>query len=128
MSLLLSKPDLKDLITNLPSEHFHKSEDREVFTQWLSCTTIDDLRASLDESLHEHLDSLINREMAPIDTVESEKALAQCLRRLEIRHQKEQLEALTTSDDNSVPPPREREEEVATVNARLKELFVQTNR
>ena len=128
LSLLLTKPELKDLILDFAPEHFHKSEDREVFTQWLTCSTIDDLRVSLDESLHSHLDGLLAREMAPIDRVEAEKALAQCCRRMEIRHQKEQLEVLTTSEDNSVPPPREREEDVVTVNARLKELFVQTNR
>ena len=125
LSLLLSRPELKEHIQDFAPEHFHKSEDREVFTHWQGCSTIDDLWSSLDESLHEHLTYLMQKELAPTDQQESEAALRQCLLRLEKRHLLELQEALLASEDISIPPPREMEGEIASVNARIRELSSQ---
>jgi DNA primase len=128
LALLLSRPELKESAAGFSPEHFHKSEDRELFTRWLTCNTIDDLRGSLDESLHPHLKYLTEKELASTDRYESEKALNQCLQRLERRHLQELQEVLLVSEDRSIPPPRELEGEIATVNARIRELFAQPNR
>ena len=125
LALLLSRPELREHIHEFAPEHFHKSEDREVFTHWQSCSTIDDLWISLDESLHEHLTYLIQKELVPTDHQEGETALKQCLLRLERRHLLELQEALLASEDASVPPPREMEGEIASVNARIRELSSQ---
>ena len=125
LALLLSRPELREHIHEFAPEHFHKSEDREVFTHWQSCSTIDDLWISLDESLHEHLTYLIQKELVPTDQQEGETALRQCLLRLERRHLLELQEALLASEDASVPPPREMEGEIASVNARIRELSSQ---
>ena len=125
LALLLSKPELKEHVSGFAPEHFHKSEDREVFTRWQSCSTIDELRDSLDESLHDHLTHLMRNELVPTDRQEAEAALTQCLQRLERRHVQELQESLLASEDASVPPPREMESAVANLNARLKELFSQ---
>ena len=123
LALLLSKPALKERVREFAAECFHKSEDREVFTRWLGCPTIDDLRGSLDESLHEHLLYLTQKEMVPADRQETETALAQCLQRLERRHLQGIQESLLASEDIGVPPPREIEDEIAEVNARIRETF-----
>ena len=125
LALLLSKPGLKEHVSDFAPEYFHKSEDREVFTRWQSCSTIDELRDSLDESLHDHLTHLMRNELVPTDRQEAEAALTQCLQRLERRHVQELQESLLASEDASVPPPREMESAVANLNARLKELFSQ---
>ena len=122
LALLLNRPELKDHVINLAPEYFHKSEDREVFTQWLDCSTIDDLRDALDESLHEYLDYLVRKELAPADVRESEAALRQCKQRLERRHLLELQENLLASEDTSAPPPRELESAITEVNAKIKEL------
>ena len=123
LALLLSMPELKEDVRDFPPERFHKSEYREVFTRWLSCTTIDELRDLLDESLYERLDYLSQKRLVSANRRESEAALRQCLQRLEERHLKEYQEALVASEDTSVPPPREMEGPVSEVNARLKESF-----
>ena len=128
LALLLSRPEIKERVRNFAPEHFHRIETREVFTRWLSCPTIDELRDSLDESLHEHLTYLTQKELAPTDLQQSEVALGQCLQRLERRHLQELQEALLAPSDASVPPPREVEGAIADVNARLKELFSQKTR
>jgi DNA primase len=125
LALLLHGPALKERAHDVDPEHFHKIEDREVFTSWLGCSTIDDLRDSLDESLREHLTYLTQTRLVLSDYDQSEAALRQCLQRLERRHLQELQEALLTSEDVSVPPPREMEAPIANVNARLKENFSQ---
>ena len=126
LALLLSMPRLRDHVREFAPdapEFFHSSGAREVFTHWLGCETIDDLWKSLDESLHDHVTQLINKDLVPSDRQESEAALSQCLRRLERRHLQEVQEGLLASEDASRPPPREMESPVSDVNARLKQLF-----
>ncbi len=128
LALLLAKPELKERAREFAPEHFRRSDYREVFTRWLSCSTIDALRDSLDASLHEQLANLTRKELAPVDRKEAEAALEQCLQRLESRHLQELQESLLACEDPSAPPPREIEQAIVNVNARLKELFSQRNR
>jgi len=123
LSLLLSRSEFKERVANFPAEHFHKIEDREVFTRWLSCTTMDELVASLDDSLHGNLDSLTQRNMAVTDHKESEAALDQCLLRLEERHLRALQESLLASEEDGGPPGSEIEAKVADVNAELKSVL-----
>ena len=125
MSLVLTRPDLKERVRDFAPENFHKSEHKEIFTRWLACSTIDDLRPALDESLHDHLDHLTGEDRLAPDRQNYEAALLQCLQRLEERHSKEEQEALVTTDDASIPPSREVESQVADANARLKASFYQ---
>ena len=123
LALLLTGPYWKERVGDFAPQHFLKTENREVFTRWLSCSTIEDLRDSLDESLHNHLMYLTTKELVSTDRNISEAAVDQCLGRLERRYLQELQETLLESEDTSVPPPREMEDEIAGVNARLKELF-----
>ena len=122
LALLLTRPELKQHVGEPDGEYFHNSEDREVFTRWFRCTTIDDLRDSLDESLHERLTHLLQKQLGPTDLRASEAALEQCLQRMEQRHLREVQEGLLASEDASTPPPREMEGEITGVNARIREL------
>ena len=123
LSLLLQRPELRELALDFSPQCFHRSENREIFTQWQSSTTMDHLRESLDAPLQGHLDELGARELVPADTRESRLAAWQCLQRLERRHLRELQEGLLESDEAGAPPSRDIESAVAEVNARLKELF-----
>ena len=125
LALLLKWPELKERVREFAPEFFHNSKAREVFTHWLSRSTIDDLREGLDESLHEHLTYLTHKDLVPADRRQSEAALAQCLQRLERRHLRELQEGLLASEDTGAPPPREMEGPVSDVNAKLKQSFSQ---
>ena len=128
LALLLSRPELKARASDFPPECFHKSENKEVFTQYRGCSTIDDLPGSLDLSLQEHLTQLTQMELVSTDGQQSEAALEQCLKRLEKRHLQELQEGLLASEDAGVPPPRDIEEVITRANARLRELFSQQAR
>ena len=123
LALLLNRPELKERVHDFAPEYLHRSEDREVFAQWFGCSSLDELRGALDESLHEHLEYLTHKELTPADRKASEAAVDQCLQRLERRHLQELQEEILASEDTSVPPPRHKEDEIAGVNTRLRELF-----
>ena len=122
LALLLERPELKERARGFAPEYFHKSEDREVYTRWLDCSTIDDLRDSLDQTLRDQLTYLTQKELFAADRRESEAALEQCFERLERRHILELQEVLLASEDAGAPPPRDMEDVVSGMNERLKEL------
>jgi hypothetical protein len=84
---------------------------------------MDELVASLDDSLHGNLDSLTQRDLAVTDHKESEAALNQCLLRLEERHLRALQESLLASEEDGGPPGSEIEAKVADVNAELKSVL-----
>ncbi len=123
LSLLLRRPELRNQIGGFSPEYFHQSEHRELFTRWLSCPTIDELRSVLDEPLRQRVEELLESDAFSGDLRESEGALAQCLRRLEQRHLQELQGSILASGEAGTPPPRELRVEIEAVNSRLKELF-----
>ena len=123
LALMLDQPDLKKRATTLEPEHFRKTENRELFTRWLGCSTIDELRELVDEALGEHLEYLIQIDLTPNDKRSADAALGEVLRRMEQRHLREVQESLLASGDASQPPARDVEESIVSLNTRLKELF-----
>ena len=125
LALLLSRPELKERARTLPPEWFHNTENSIVFTSWLGCSTISELRDCLDDNLYDCLDNLCQLDLPPFDNRSAEAAIGQSLERLEQRHLKELQEVLLASQDATLPPPRELEGPIVSVNTRLKELFAQ---
>ena len=123
LSLLLKRPELRVRASDYSPENFHWSEYRELFTQWIGCTTMGELRDSVDETMHERLVELLGSESFSGDLRDGEVALDQCLRRLEQRHLQELQESLLASEEMNTPPPRELQTAIGEVNSRLKELF-----
>jgi len=128
LALLLQRVDLKERAGALAPEHFRRTENREVFTRWHTCSTIEEVRAVLDGSLHNHLDHLVEFELSPSDPWPAEDAFDECLRRLEQRYLKEFQEGLLASEDVALPPPRELEEPIVSVNSRIRELDSQRDK
>jgi DNA primase len=122
LAMLLQWPDLRERTADLPTELFERSEVRELFTRWLSCSTIDELRASLDDALHQLLDELMAKELVASDIPTTEAALDQSIRRLQKRQALREQENLLASEDPTLPPPREVEAPVSELNARIKQL------
>jgi hypothetical protein len=108
-------------------EHFHKIENKTIFTEWLGCDTIDELRTKLDELLYPHLNYLENVDLEPAESSESESALTQSVRRMELRHLRNLQEELLDAEDSKMPPSREVEATIEDLNARLKELYLSTD-
>ena len=122
LALLIQRPELKAEVDAFAPECFRKSEDIELFTRWQSCSTIEELRDVLDESLRERLDYLLQVELV---LGSGRDAFRQTLGRIEELHLQELQESLLNLDDTGLPPPTELQDQIVPVNARLKELFSQ---
>jgi len=88
LALLLKYPELKTEISGLSLDHFENTENRELFIKWQQCGDPASLKNSLDSTLQEYLESLLDKDFPPI-LKESETArcedLNQCITRLQER-------------------------------------------
>ncbi len=86
LALLLQYPGLRHLVQGLSPEHFHHTENREIFVEWQHSSDTPDLQIKLDTSLLEHLYYLSNKTFPPAihenDTVR-QLDLANCILRLQ---------------------------------------------
>ena len=82
LALLLQHPGLRDQGIAIPPHYFEGTENRELFLAWLNNTDAENIRHSLDISLHKHLDTLMARALPPASEREMKTALADCTRRL----------------------------------------------
>lgn len=128
LELLLNTPHLKTKVSKDAAQYFRNSEYREIFTQWLLCNTIDDLKLALDELLHEGLIRLLEKPSVTTDRKETGLALSESLSRLEIRHLRELQREMLITEDVATPPGKELEEAVSELNAAIKESFSQRTR
>jgi DNA primase len=85
LSLLFQHPELRDKAKELLPEHFERTENREIFTIWSMTQNIEELLDKLDIDLREHLNYLQKRALPPATERDQEKALVDCVRRLEER-------------------------------------------
>ena len=65
LALILQHPELKGKGEDFPPEYFENSENREIFIAWQEVDNLQALKEKLDEAIHEHLDTLINRSLPP---------------------------------------------------------------
>ena len=105
-------------------EYFRWVENREVFTNWIKCSTLDILREELDEELQGHLDYLLTKSLPPSDQNQRETAFKDCVRRLEERYLRElKKEEEIKLSQSTAEETAERGEDILQLNERLKKVF-----
>ncbi len=102
LSVLLQHPGLRGQAGALSPEHFERSENREVLLGWRSTSTLDELSQAISADLRGHLNVLSDRALPPADEPVWEKALADCVSRLEERRLRLQEEVLTSESVSMV--------------------------
>ena len=127
LSLLLQHPELGERGIDISPDYFDLSENRDIFTKWAECATIDDIRGSLSPNLAEHLQTLLDIENPPSNIKERAKAFEEVVNRLKERFYKvqeqvlmEQLEGADWTDISSLQPSLDQAREI---NRQLRELF-----
>jgi len=132
LCLLLQHPELRDKANELEPEHFERSENREIFMAWSNTLNSDELMAIISNiDLQEHAKALCGKALPPAEEKDWEKALADCIRRLDERrllNLKIQEESLLSDAESEG-----RSEDVAAlqqrgveINLKLKEHFENT--
>ncbi|MFC2028025.1 DNA primase [Chloroflexota bacterium] len=102
LSLLLQYPRLRNAAENLSADHFERSENREIFVVLHNAQENDDIQKILDAALHEHLQTLVNKQHPPTDKGKQQQDLSQCIRRLEMRKHQVALAAEKDIEENSL--------------------------
>ena len=108
----------------LRMEYFRRVENREVFTNWIKCSTLDALAEVLDDDLKGHLESLLAKALPPSDRKQRESDFTYCARRLEERFLRElNLEEGIRLSEASQDEREEQEHKIVQVSDRLKRIL-----
>lgn len=132
LCLLLQHPELRNKANELEPEHFERSENREIFMAWSNTLNSDELLVIINSiDLREHAKALCVKALPPAEEKDWEKALTDCMRRLDERrllNLKIQEESLLSDAESEG-----RSEDVAAlqqrgveINLKLKESFENT--
>ena len=85
LTLLFRYPQLRSHASGLSVDFFPHTQNRELFLAWQGTADLDSMRQGLDDTLKEHLDSLLAKPLLPLKEEEQERALHQCIYRLRER-------------------------------------------
>ncbi|UCH42546.1 MAG: DNA primase [Dehalococcoidales bacterium] len=130
LALLLQYPELKERSGTLLPEYFQNSENREIFTAWHQSGDLASLKDKLDESIHEHVDYLANKNI-PTTTTNMDKRYDDYTRRLKERFlrdleaKREERFALEVELGGSGADLTRLEEEGIEASIQLREVFTE---
>jgi len=128
LALLLQHPELKDRHEELSPEYFENSENREIFIAWQRSDKIESLKEELESATHEHLDSLLTRNLL---NTKIEQKYAECVLRLRekfLRSLATKIEAVLALEAQSggrAADLAKLKEQGIEVNIQLGEVFAQ---
>ena len=131
LTLLLQHPELKSKDEGLSPEYFENSENREIFIAWQRSAKIESLKEKLDPATHEHLDSLLTRNLS---SAKLEQKYAECalrLREKSLRSLATKIEtvlALEAQSGGRAADLAKLKEQGVEVNIQLGEVFAQQSR
>lgn len=70
LTLLLQYPEMKTRQEELSKEYFEISENREIFLAWQAIDDVSNIKDTLDPTLHEHYDKIINRQLPTVNNID----------------------------------------------------------
>jgi DNA primase len=126
LALLLQFPKLRSFKNKLEAEYFENSENREIFIALSHNDDLNLIKDSLDYTIWEYLDKLINKEV-PSDKLEEKMAVCtlrlheKCLRSLELK--REVIFATEAASKGSIAGLTKLEEQGIEGSAQLREVF-----
>lgn len=135
LAVLLRYEELEEDAEALRPEYFRRMDNREIFAQWLlgrqqgiEGPLASWLKDTIDDELSEHLDSLLEMSLPPLDTPKRPAAFQDTVGRLEGRHLKEMKaeEGMRFAEE---PPDLMEQDypEVLELNRRIKEKQAMRN-
>ena len=119
LALLLQHPELKHREEGLLPEYFENSENREIFIAWQQSDKIESVKEKLAPAIHQHLDSLITRNLLSNNLEQKYAECALDLREKFLRSLKNKQEAVLAVEAQSGGTVAEL--------AKLKELGIEVN-
>jgi len=123
LALVLQWPDLREFVRDLDPQALERWENRELFTFWIGCSTIDELLQGVEEDLHQRVNYLLSLPVPPMDLRTREDAVKDCSHRLEERRLRtlKAEEALLWGQEE--PLEEAQEQRAVDINEKLRALF-----
>lgn len=125
--LLLTYPELISEVNEIYPDMFEQSENRSIFTNLDSWTTIEELKESIADGLVSQLDHIISMDIPPLDIKERLKSLSDIENRIKARFYTLQeqilLEKLTESDWQSQEIIDRNILQAQTINQELRKIY-----
>jgi DNA primase len=131
LALLLQHPELKGNAQELLAEYFENSENREIFIAWQQSDKIEVVKEKLEPEIHEHLESLLTRELLG-DKIEQK--YAECALRLREKFLRsltmkiQSVLALEAESGGGAAELAKLKEQGIETNTQLAEVLAQKNR
>ena len=131
LALLLQHPELKGIPQELFLEYFTNSENREIFLAWQQAGDVAAIKETLEPSLHQYLDSLLNQSFPPNQL---EPKYAEYTRRLReiynknLEAKRAEAFALVAQEKGGGADLAKLEEDGIDPSIQLKEVFAQKDR
>ena len=131
LCLMLQYPEFREKASGFSEEYFEHSPNREVFLAWRRTSSPAELKEILDQSLHDYLDSLLNRALPPAASEQRRVELEQCILRLRerwlkglaVKNKLILAEAQAAGDTGGLATQLERADEAVALGAQLKQVF-----
>ena len=125
--LMFNYPELKDADIEISSDFFDQAENRDLFTRWTDCSTMDALMDSIPDYLSDHLREILSTDAPPFDLRERHRAFAELCSRLKERFLKlqeqsllQQMHASDWTDGDKLQSITEKTQEI---NAGLRRIY-----
>jgi DNA primase len=128
LTLLLQHPELRAYHSQLLPDYFENSENREIFVALKGSEDISSVKDRLDDTIWEHFDRLMKKELPP-DSIEPK--LASCILRLRERYlrgleiKREAILASEAASKGSDAELNKLKEQGIEVSTQLREVFRQ---
>jgi len=132
LALLLQYPELKSESTGLSPDYFENTENRELFVKWQQSDDLKSLKNSLDSTLQEYLEKLLDKTLLPVikeNETTRHETFNDCVTRLQekrlkiLEAEKQELLAIEAETGGVEAQLAKLEEQGLEVSKQLKEVF-----
>ena len=126
LALIVGNTEFKQGIDNVNPECFHRTEDRELYSRWVSTPSIERLKQDLEPFLKARLLQILDRKLIIGTEMEEELDLDQCLKRLERKRLLESRNMLISSGESEFMQIDNLQGEISRLDKLLMNTFDKT--
>jgi len=123
LSLIINRPELKEVAVELNPECFARTEDREIYVRWLNLDPSESLIKLLDPVLEERFSSIQSYTMIPSSNTDTLIDFEACIKRLERRRLQLYRSDLIQSQNTDSPPSSDLQNELSGLDKKILETY-----
>jgi len=123
LSLMLNRPELREVAIQIDPECFIRTEDREIYLKWLEFDSDESLFDALDVVLKERFSNIQKYSIVPSTNTDILIDFNSCANRLERRRLQQYRSDLIQSQDIESPPSISLQSELGNLDKKILETY-----